>query len=294
MLPSEIILSSGDKVYHLHISAGDIGEKVILVGDPERVDKVKAHFSMINFESQKREFRVCTGKYQDQEITVISTGIGTDNIDIVLHELDMVWNLESGKRTYKAEKTSAKILRLGTCGSIQADVPVGSLVFSRFALGGDNLLSFYERPTNPLRETLEAEINRVSPELAKLALSFYGAICHPSIWHHIQERFPAVLAGITYTAPGFYGPQARDTGRTIPKVPNLLKHIASFSFRDLRVINMEMETAGILGMAEILGHQAGSLSVVLANRRTGHFSENPSEQIDHLIQTGLTIMSEWN
>ncbi|MEM7511908.1 MAG: nucleoside phosphorylase [Bacteroidota bacterium] len=294
MNASEIILSPSGKVYHLNISSADVAEKVILVGDPARVDKVKEHFDAIRFESQKREFRICTGTFKGQSMSIVSTGIGTDNIDIVLHELDMAWNLKEGERTYKEEKVSAKILRFGTCGSIQTDVPVGSQVFSRFALGGDNLLSFYQRPSYPLRETLEDEINKFNPDLSKLPFSFYGAICHSSIWNLIQEKYPSVLGGITYTAPGFYGPQARATGRTSLKVPEFLRHIASFSFRDLRVLNMEMETAGILGMAELLGHQAGSLSAVLANRRTGNFAENPAKEVDKLIQTGLSIIHDWN
>lgn len=291
--PAELIQIADGTVYHLKLRSGQVADKIILVGDQERVSKFAEFFETVELSTSNREFVCKTGIIKGQRISVISTGIGTDNIDIVLNELDMLFNLDWEKKIWREDPQSIKLLRLGTCGAIQSNIPVGSVIHSRFALGRGGMMHTYQRKPDHLRQTLEAEAARFWQNNPNSENKAYAALCSLSFHTLIQERYPEIYTGITYTAEGFYGAQGRQVGRIPIATPDLTKRIASFSFRDMRMLNMEMETAGILGMAQELGYEAASLSVALVNRRTGAVSDNPAQEIKDLIKKGIEIMLAW-
>ena len=279
---SELVLNPDGSVYHLHLKPEDIANTVITVGDPARVAKVSAHFDSIRFKTTKREFVTHTGTYKGKEITVISTGIGTDNIDIVLTELDALVNIDLHTRTPKTTHTSLDIIRIGTCGGLQDDVPLDSLVVSAHAIGFDNFVYFYEhngRFNTSLSKTFMKASKWASPLSDPYAVSANSSLL---------EKFTEVgfLPGITVTNVGFYGPQGR-TLRIPLAQPELNTAMKNFSFQGNRILNLEMETAGIYAMADLLGHNALSLNVILANRELGTFSKDPGAAVDGLITTAL-------
>lgn len=293
MLNTEFILNADGSIYHLALKPADIAEKIIFVGDPDRVASVTQHFDSVEFVRKKREFHTQTGWLKGQRITVISTGIGTDNIDIVLNELDALANINFDMRKVKAHLTSLKILRLGTCGGLQADIPVGSIVNSAWALGLDGLLKYYVFEKNG--DILEAE-KALADFLANWETEYFGetylANCATSFLHLLAKE-TEIINGITLTAKGFYGPQGRSLGRTNLRSPRLLDILSQFSYQKVVASNLEMETSGILGLGRILGHECASLSVILANRPLGVFCEKPTEAVEQLIQKGLSLMLEW-
>lgn len=289
---TDLILNADGSVYHLCLLPSDIGQKIILVGDPERVSEITQYFDSVEVIKQKREFHTQTGYFRGERVSVISTGIGTDNIDIVLNELDALVNIDLAKREIKESLTSLKIMRLGTCGGLQADIPIGAIVHSRFAIGMDGLNDYYwwedeEKSTEALEIALEDHL-LTFPEGG---LSMYIAEADAQFSELLAE-YPSVHQGITLTTKGFYAPQGRML-RLEPAFPNLLDRFASFHFGAYKVTNLEMETAGILGLGKALGHQCVSLSVVLANRSAKIFAENPSECVADLIETGLAILTKW-
>lgn len=279
-----LILNADGSIYHLHLRPEELAKHIVLVGDPDRVDAVAQHFEQIEFTRQHREFRACTGVCMGKRITCLSTGIGTDNIDIVLNELDALVNIDFATREVKprTQQTQLHILRLGTCGGMQPAVAVGSLVASQYAIGTDGLLNFYAE--HPTADEFSSALSSFFQEKMPTARIFpYGAASSLPLSH------PDIQAGITFTANGFYAPQGRDMLRTKPigDMPSLM---ADFTFADLQVLNMEMETAGILGLSALLGHKAASLSVILANRPLGIFHENPAAAIERLIAVGLPLL----
>lgn len=282
---TELILNPDGSIYHLHLHAHELADKIIFVGDPERVPKVAAHFERVELRRQHREFHSMTGIYRGQRMTVISTGIGTDNIDIVMNELDALANIDFETKSLKKEHKTLKIMRLGTCGGLQAENLPGTLVMSLYALGMDRLMDFYETTETALDKAAAAfftanKLGKVCPYTASAAPTFSDGL----------QAFPHIRQGITVTAQGFYGPQGRGLGRVAIKYPELLDVVAGFEYSGCKVLNIEMETAAILGLGALLGHECASLSVILANRPLGLFSDRVGEEVEKLVEVGLGVM----
>lgn len=280
---TELILNADGSIYHLHLQPQELAPNVVLVGDPDRVETVTEHFDSIEYTRQHREFRVSTGQYRGQRVTCLSTGIGTDNIDIVLNELNALATIDFAQRVALPAQAqqSLRILRLGTCGGLQPDVKVGTLVASRYAIGADGLLNFYAENDlhTPLAQAATAFFQEKMPEVRVFPYTAESSL---------PMAHPAIMQGITFTANGFYAPQGRGIGAAaVVDMPTVM---ASFAFGGLQVLNMEMETAGILGLSALLGHRAASLSVVLANRATGVFHSDPAAAIAELIAVGLPLL----
>ncbi|TAE56947.1 MAG: phosphorylase [Bacteroidetes bacterium] len=282
---SELILNADGSVYHLGLKPGELAEDIFFVGDPARTETVANLFDHIELRRAHREFHTITGAYGGRRLSVISTGIGTDNIDIVMQEADALFNIDLSTRQAKETLTPLRILRLGTCGGIQPDMHPGTLVLSAYAVGGDALMQYYHARPDLFRETLEFAL-RDYLEDNDIRASMYGVVC--------QGRFASAPAKIrtggTFTAAGFYGPQGRAAGRIGLRYPDLPELMSGFFFQDMPILNMEMETSGILALGQALGHEAGSLSVVLANRRTRTFAQDPAACVEQLIEAGFELM----
>lgn len=293
MIPeTELILNADGSIYHLSLLPGEVGPTIILVGDPDRVDKVADRFDLVELTRSKREFRTKTGIFRGHRLTVMSTGIGTDNIDVVLNELDALVNIDFQTRRVKDSLTSLRILRLGTCGGLQEHLTPGALVLSAAAIGLDGLMPFYLRDQEGHAGIVGAARKALGayPEIASLV---YGANAANQLLRYAHAVFPEVYQGITFTASGFYGPQGRSLGRIGPTVRNLPDLMATVQCNGRSVLNMEMETSGILGLGGALGHACGSLSVVLANRARTTFHPDPASAVEHLIDRGLEMLTGW-
>ncbi len=290
---SELILNEDQSVYHLGLKPQDISEKIILVGDPERVKKISKKFKKIHFEKENREFHTITGTYKNQKITVLSTGIGTDNIDIVLNELEVLANLDFKKKKWKSKSKSLKILRLGTTGGVQPNFPVGSIIASAYALDLGALHLFYEFQRSEKETKLTLEFHReLHKKFPKAEAQFVWAFeAHANFLELAQKK--NIPLGITCTACGFYGPQGRNLGHIPLKYPNLPLELQKFQYEDLKITNFEMETSGIYMLGKALGHQVGSLSVILANRSLNQFADQPDKEVEKLIEVGLELMLEF-
>ncbi len=279
LAPSELICNPDGSIYHLNLHPEDLADTVITVGDPDRVASVSNHFDVLEVNKGKREFLTHTGTYKGKRLTVISTGIGTDNIDIVLNELDALVNIDLRTRKIREEKRQLSLIRIGTSGAIQEHVPVDSFLLSKTAVGLDGLLHFYhtkEMQETALKEALEKHLDWQSKGIAPYV--FAGS-------QILAEKLAgkSVLHGITVTNAGFYGPQGRRL-RLAPSLPDFHDKLRSFRFDGAQITNLEMETAGIYGLARLLGHQAISMNAILANRATGEFSTKPQETTDALIR----------
>ena len=279
---SELILNPDGSIYHLHLRPEDLATTIITVGDPDRVDQVSKYFDHIELKQQKREFKTHTGLYKNQRITVISTGIGSDNIDIVLNELDALVNIDFETRTLKNKLTALNIVRIGTSGALQADIPVDSILISTHGLDINGMLPSYEIETirNKAFEKafcMHTEWNndRAQPVLVENS---------KALEHQLYENH--ILTGITATCGGFYGPQGRML-RLEPKDSIFRNKLESFRYEDLKITNFEMETSAIYGLSKLLGHQACSMNAILANRANGSFSKKTDETINYLIQYTL-------
>lgn len=268
---TELILNADGSVYHLNLLPGDVADTVITVGDPERVEQVSRYFDHIELKKAKREFVTHTGTISGKRLTVISTGIGTDNIDIVLNELDALVNIDLQARLPKEKLRSLNIIRIGTSGAVQADIPVDSLLVSGAAFGLDTLLHYYEYQLSAAEQQLVSDLKALLP--AHYRLSPYIASADEGLLKLLSQ---GVQKGITITAPGFYTPQGREI-RARSATPELIEIIKNFSSGGQRITNLEMETAGIYGLAAILGHKAISFNLILANRVTQTFSKEPEK-----------------
>jgi uridine phosphorylase len=283
---SELILNERGAVYHLNLLPEEIAPIVITVGDPDRVPVVSKYFDEIIFKQQHREFVTHTGRLGDKMVSVVSTGIGTDNIDIVLQELDALVNIDLGERTVNPQLRSLNIIRVGTCGSLQQEVSPDSFIVSTHGLGLDNLLNFYVHTNN------EEEKNILQHFIAHTQLTGrfshpYISLASPSLLKHFVDGFHH---GITITCPGFYGPQGRVLRLGLSN-PDMIDRLTAFQFGNHRIINFEMETAGIYGLGKLLGHNCISLSTVVANRIAKTFSQNASKAVENLIEKTLEIIS---
>jgi len=283
---SELIITPKGTVYHLDIAPEHLAETVITVGDPDRVKEVSKYFDSIVHKSQHREFVVHSGYISRKPITVLSSGIGPDNIDIVINELDALANINFKSRTIHPEKRSLSIIRMGTCGSLQSSIPVDSLVVSTYGIGLDNLMLYYKFSNNPDERFLLNAFNlhtglsagNVQPYIAESAIS-------------LRNHFVAgYVQGMTITCPGFYGPQGRVL-RAPLAFPNLLDSLSSFRSNDNFIANFEMETSAIYGLGKVLGHKCLSINTVVANRCNKTFSANSATAIDLMIRKSLEIIA---
>lgn len=285
--PSELILNSRGAVYHLDLKPEELAHTIITVGDPERVKAVSSHFDHLEFQTSHREFVTHTGLIGNKRFSVVSTGIGTDNIDIVLNELDALVNIDLETRTIKESLTSLQIVRIGTSGSLQKDIPIDSVVASSHGLGIDNLLNFYRTDNNEEERQLVQSFVTQTQHGAQFAQPYISGASASLLKHFTKD----IHHGITVTCPGFYGPQGRVLRLGLSN-PALIDHLTSFTFGQHRITNFEMETAGIYGLGKLLGHQCLSLNSIVANRISKEFSTNAAVSMEKLITETLEKLSE--
>lgn len=275
---SELILNPDGSVYHLNLKPEHIAHDIIFVGDQNRVEKITKHFDSVEFSTQKREFKTQTGIFKGKRITVMSTGIGPDNIDIVMNELDALVNIDLATRQPKKELTSLNIIRIGTSGSLQADIPVDSIVMSEYGLGLDNMLRSYLIDSITDSAIEDAFIRHTNWDLRKGKP--YVVKGSEKLMNLIGSD--SINKGFTGTAGGFYGPQGRVLRLNIQD-ENLNQKMDSFNYNGIRMTNLEMETGAIYGLGKLLGHETLSMNAIIANRANGTFSEDPYKAVDELI-----------
>jgi uridine phosphorylase len=284
---SELIVNPDGSVYHINLKPGQVARDIIFVGDQDRVEKITQHFDTIEFSTQKREFKSQTGTYKGKRITVISTGIGPDNIDIVMNELDALFNVDFETRKIKKEVTSLNIIRIGTSGSLQGHIPCDSIVMSQYGLGLDNMLRSYLIDAISETEIEEAFITQTQWDLRK------GRPYVIAGSSKLVKQFESdtIFKGFTGTVGGFYGPQGRVIRLEIQD-PALNHKMDQFQYKGISMTNLEMETAAIYGLGKLLGHECLSLNAIIANRATGTFSEDPYKTVDALIEYTLHKLAE--
>lgn len=283
---SELILNADGSIYHLNLLPEDMASTIIVVGDPNRVAQVSQYFDSIELKKEKREFHTHTGYFNGKRLTVISTGIGTGNIDIVLNELDALANIDFPSRKIKSEKKSLNIIRVGTSGAIQPDIPIDSFIFSEYGIGLDGILHFYDKEKIEVADMTESILKHLDWEAYGIVP--YTAECDKSLKSKLGSN--RIRLGITVTNAGFYGPQGREL-RLSPRLNDFHAKLASFRHHGNPITNLEMETATIYGLSRLLGHKAASLNAILANRPLGTFSKNPKNTIDSLIQLSLELLT---
>ena len=284
--PSELIINSDGSVFHLHIKPEELADTVLLVGDPGRVDLVASYFSEIEFRRQSREFVTVTGQYKGKRITVLSTGIGTDNIDIVVNELDALANIDFTTREIKSELKQLTLIRIGTSGAIQPDIPLGSFVLSHYSVGCDGLLNWYAS-----RE----KINDSEMESAFMAhMNWPDTLPHPYFASAHKDIIKLLekesVKGVTISAPGFYGPQGRVL-RIGLVIPDLLDKLESFSKSGYRITNFEMEGSALAGLSAHLGHKAATICCIIANRHLKESEPDYKPYIKRLVELVLEKIS---
>jgi len=284
---SELILNTDGSVYHLNLKQEHIANDIIFVGDQNRVEKITKHFSNIEFSQQNREFKTQTGIYKGRRMTVLSTGIGPDNIDIVMNELDALVNIDLETREIKKELKSLNIIRIGTSGSLQAEIPCDSFVMSLYGLGLDNMLRSYLIDTFSETKMEDAFIQQTKWDVRK------GRPYVIRASEKLEKRLESnsIFKGITGTAGGFYGPQGRVLRLGIQDA-GLNSKMDQFEYNGIKMTNLEMETAAIYGLGKLLGHECLSLNAIIANRATGTFSEDPYKAVDALIAYALDKLAE--
>jgi uridine phosphorylase len=282
--PTDLIINSDGSTYHLHIRPDQLPHKIIMVGDPDRVPFVSKYFDKIDHKIHKREFVSHIGQFRNQSIGVISSGIGADNVEIVMNELDALANIDFKTRFAKDQKISLDLIRIGTSGSIQEDIPVDSFLVSKAAIGFDNLAQFYGfESTNRLpNDALNLWCQQINYKLP-----VYGAKASEKL----VKQFSSISQhGYTLTAPGFYAPQGR-TVRMKSLLPDFLLDVSKTKFEGEIITNIEMETAAYYAFSASLGHEMISLNAILANRLTHEFSKNPESQIKQLIELTLDLIA---
>lgn len=279
---SELILNKDGSVYHLNLHPGEISDLIINVGDPDRVAKVSRFFDSVEVKKQKREFVTHTGFYNNRRITVLSTGIGTDNIDIVYNELDALVNINLKTREIKDKLSSLKLVRIGTSGALQKNIPVDGFVCSSFGLGLDGLLNFYNmQVTEEESEILEA-FNNYYPTLGRLPASYITK----SPGNLFEILSPGMHSGITASCSGFYGPQGREL-RLTPYRADIVERLNAFNYKNHLITNFEMETGAMYGLARMLGHHCCSVNVIVANRLAQKYSDDAEKSMMKLIEHTL-------
>lgn len=280
---SELVINGDGSIFHLHIKPEQLADRVILVGDPGRVNIVASHFDTCECEMSNREFHSITGTYKGKRITVLSTGIGCDNIDIVMNELDALVNIDFSTRTVKPTLRSLQIVRIGTCGGLQPNTPVGTFIASVKSIGFDGLLNYYGRRDEVCDTELEKAFTAHTSWLPQLPAP-YVAVADPQLINRIAGD--DMVRGITCACGGFYGPQGRLL--RIPLAdPELNSKIESFEYQGLHITNFEMESSALAGLSSLLGHKAMTCCMVLANRRAHQMNTNYKNDINTLILTVL-------
>jgi len=284
---SELIINSRGAIYHLDLRPEELADTIFTVGDPHRVSAVSKHFDKIEHKANHREFVSHTGYIGKKRVTVVSTGIGTDNIDIVLNELDALANIDLATRTVKPQLSTLTVIRIGTSGALQKDVSVDSFVASTHGLGIDNLLNFYRHEDTEEDNTLLQSFTTQTQLHHRLAQPYISG-ASPTLLRHFVDGFHQ---GITVTCPGFYGPQGRVLRLGLSQ-PELIDRLTGFSYGPHRITNFEMETAGIYGLGRLLGHHCLSLSAIVANRISRTFSTDGNAVIEKLIGETLRIVEK--
>jgi len=279
---SELILNPNGSVYHLNLRPENISNIILVVGDQGRVQTISKHFTNIECRIQNREFVTHTGTYNGKRITALSTGIGTDNIDIVVNELDALVNIDLEKRVIKEKHTSLNIVRLGTSGALQGDIPVDDFVMSEYGLGFDGLLNFYQTDKDIYEDGITEAFIKHTEWGAKLARPYTVKASE-----ELMKKLGAGLfKGITATASGFYGPQGRQL-RIVPADPMLNDKMETFNYKGHRITNFEMETSALYGLGAILGHQTVTICTIIANRVSKQYSKDYHPAVEKMIQTVL-------
>jgi len=283
---SELIINDRGAIYHLNVRPEEIADTIITVGDPERVAEVSKYFDRVEHKLAHREFITHTGYIGQKRISVLSTGIGPDNIDITLNEIDALANINFDTRTINDQKKSVSIIRMGTCGSLQGEVGVNELVAGTHGLGIDNVLHFYERENNEEEKAILAAFDEHT-KINAHKIQPYIASASAGLLKHFTEGYSH---GITVTCPGFYGPQGRIL-RLPLKMPNLVDQMTSFKYGQHRIANFEMETSAIYGLCNLLGHQCLSINVIIANRVKKEYSKDMGKAVNHMIEKSLGIIA---
>jgi uridine phosphorylase len=283
---TELILNPDGSVYHLHLKPEHLANTIILVGDPERVTEISNYFDSIEYKIQHREFITHTGYIGKKRVSVISSGIGTDNVEILLNELDALVNIDLQTRLPKQDFTSLKMLRLGTSGSLRPEIEVGNILLTEYAVGLDTLMHFYQDIPIPFEVSVAQHLQ------SHLHLSFepYCVNAHKD-WFAYWLHKTNFIKGNTLTCPGFYAPQGREL-RLKTKKQHLKEDYYSFDYQGFKLANLEMETAGYYGLARLFGHKIVSVNALLANRYTGEFAENPQKIVQTMIEQIITILKE--
>ena len=275
----DLILNPDGSVYHLNLRPKNVADRIIVVGDPGRVHRVSRHFDSVDFEMNKREFITHTGKYKGKRLTVISSGMGTGNVEILMTELDALFNIDLIHREPKIRKKKLKIIRIGTSGTIRGEIKTGSHLATEYAIGLDTIIQFYQyrhkgkeqRIINKLREELDLD---------------YTPYCFRGSTSLFEKFRDCTIAGNTLTCPGFYAPQGREIRMPI-RYKNIIEKMQYFHEEDVWITNLEMETAGYYAFGKLLGHEMLSLNAVIANRTKGQFAKDPNKIIDGLIKKVL-------
>jgi uridine phosphorylase len=280
---SELILNPDGSIYHLHLQPEQLAHTVFLVGDPDRVPKVSRHFDRLDCQVQKREFVTHTGWIGSQRLSVISTGIGTDNIDIVLNELDALVNIDLATRTVRDSLSSLQLVRIGTSGSLSPAIPVDSMLCSAYGAGMDNLMQYYQADLSDQERLLQQQLYDFFRPW-RIPVQPFAAAADAELSGRAGK---GMARGITLTCPGFYAPQGRSLRARSVLDRSFFDAVSSFAFEGLQITNFEMETAAILGLARLLGHQAASCNAILANRITNEFSARPRQAEELLIRQVL-------
>jgi uridine phosphorylase len=287
---SELIINADGSVFHLHLKPSQLADTVILVGDPGRVDMVSAMFDSVECRVESREFRAVTGNYKGKRMTVLSTGIGTDNIDIVVTELDALANVDFESRTIKAEHKSLTLVRLGTSGALQADLAVGTQLMSRTSVGFDGLLGYYEGRDEVCDVAMEQSFVEYMQWSSKLPAPYFV---------NASERLVRLFAdstveGITISAPGFYGPQGRMVRLRPAMGEDVNRRIAEWEYQGRRITNYEMEGSALAGLAALLGHHAITICTIIAQRVAGNAQTDYKPFVEQMVRMALDKLATLN
>lgn len=286
--PSELIINPDGTIFHLHLKPENVANTILLVGDPGRVDMIAGYFDTLECKIQNREFVTATGIYKGKRLTVLATGIGTDNIDIVITELDALVNVDLETREVKKQLTKLNLIRIGTSGSLHAEIPVNSFVVSRKSIGFDGMLNFYDGRNNVSNLEFEKALVQHT-NWDELLPSPYVVSCSEELLSKIGSE--KTIEGVNISAPGFYGPQGRVVRLQLAD-PGLNNKIASFSFQGQKITNYEMESSAIYGLSKLMGHNALTVCLIVANRATGHANENYHPNMKELVEYVLEKVTD--
>lgn len=285
--PSELVLNKNNSVYHLNLHPHQIAKDIIVVGDPGRVELISDYFDEVEYKISNREILTHTGMLNGKRISVMSTGMGTDNIDIVLNELDALVNIDLENRTIKEKHTSLNIIRIGTSGALQADIPVNSFLVSTYGLGLDGVMNYYKYQQTDIEKELLTQFYQQTGYLKEFAQPYFVKASE-NLFNLLSEK---CHTGITATAGGFYGPQGRVL-RIPLKEQDINAQLNGFNYKNNRIVNFEMETSALYGLSRALGHNACTICLIIANRFTNQFSEDYKPYMKKLIEYTLTKLTQ--